>query len=65
MIKINNYPQLKLIAWNYHLKYINEKDALDLYERNWRFVDEKTLTVTEKNLIDQLAHDYGNGVLLV
>lgn len=44
MIKIAQYPQLKLITWNIHCEEIDEKTSLDLYERNWRLIDEPTLT---------------------
>ncbi len=49
MIKIKDYPQLKLIAWNFHVNKITEYEALDLYELNWRF-DESTLTINERIL---------------
>ena len=65
MIKLIDYPQLKLIAWNLHVEEITEQEALGLYELNWRFIDQNTLTLIESNLIDRLIHDYGNGVLNV
>lgn len=65
MIKINDYPQLKLISWNIHADNINEQDALDLYELNWRYVDQENLTTAESNLIQRLVTQNGNGVLNV
>lgn len=65
MIKIAQYPQLKLIAWNRHNEFINEAEALQLYEVNWRFIDQKTISTQEENLINRLVRDYGNGVLYV
>lgn len=65
MIKIDDYPQLKLVAWNRHNEFIEEAEALELYEVNWRFIDQKSLTNNEQNLIDKLVKDYGNGVLHV
>jgi hypothetical protein len=35
-----------------------------LYERNWRFVDQKRLTEREKLLIQNLSDEFGHGVLL-
>lgn len=65
-IHIADYPQLKLIAWNrFHVDFIEGDEALALYERNWRYVDQGALTVHEKQLIDQLVAQYGNGVLHV
>lgn len=65
-IRISDYPQLKLIAWNRREdEWLAEEDALALYERNWRHVDQRALTVEERALIDRLVRDYGNGVLHV
>lgn len=61
---IGNYPQLCLIAWNRdHNDTITGEEALNLYERNWRLVDEKALLL--RDLIERLTRDYGHGVLLV
>ena len=39
-IRIAEYPQLKLIAWNRNDKdLIEEEEALAVYERNWHYVD--------------------------
>jgi len=66
MIKLSDYPQLTLIAWNRHQEsFISEEEALALYEANWRWIDEKTLTTRERKLIDQLVKNDGNGVLNV
>ncbi|MBL8205287.1 MAG: hypothetical protein JNM09_13715 [Blastocatellia bacterium] len=66
MIKLSDYPQLSLIAWNRHQEsFISEEEALALYEANWRWIDEKTLTTRERKLIDQLVKNDGNGVLNV
>ncbi len=65
MIKIDNYPQLKLIAWNRHTKDITEEEALSLYETNWRFVDQDNLTSDEQKLINRLIYEYGKGFLHV
>lgn len=65
-IHIKDYPQLTLIAWNRReCGWIEEREALALYERNWRFVDQGTLTDGERDLIDRLVQQYGNGVLNV
>lgn len=65
LIPIKEYPQLRLLCWNRpHISKINGNDALFLYERNWRFIDTKTLTHKEKNLLNKLVKKYGNGVLL-
>lgn len=65
MIKINQYPQLKLIAWNRHNEFIDDAEALELYEVNWRFIDQENLSSQEQSLINMLVNKYGNGVLHV
>lgn len=66
MIKISDYPQLSFIAWNRRKDIlVTEKEALSLYEANWRWVDEKKLTLEEKQLIEMLVQKVGSGVLNV
>jgi hypothetical protein len=66
MIKLSNYPQLSLIAWNRHNdSFVTEKEALALYEANWRWIEEDKLTEQELNLIEELVKKVGNGRLLV
>ena len=65
-VRIAEYPQLKLIAWNRtHDEFIAEDEALALYERNWCYVDRAQLTAKEQQLIDRLVIEYGNGVFHV
>lgn len=65
-IRIADYPQLKLIAWNRRADAtLDEKEALALYERNWRHVEESALEAKERILIDRLVKTIGKGVLLV
>lgn len=65
LIKIDDYPQLSVIAWNRALREINGDEALALYERNWCHVDTGGLTPAEAALIERLKHQYGNGILNV
>jgi hypothetical protein len=44
---------------------ISPRDALNIYERNWRFIDLKSLTREEQTLIEQLKETIGKGYLLV
>lgn len=65
-IRISDYPQLGLLCWP--LAAIDElapKDALSIYERNWRHVDQQSLDEHEHALIRNLVERYGNGALLV
>lgn len=66
MIQIADFPELRLLAWNRpEGAMLDEREALALYEANWRFVDQCRLTERELMLIDRLKNEYGNGVLNV
>ncbi len=65
-VQLANYPQLRLLAWNRAADaWVEEADALALYEREWRHVDQQALTPDERAFIDHLAQAYGSGVLHV
>lgn len=66
LIEIDRYPELKLLGWQRKgQRFIDERDALALYEANWRFVDAEHLIPREAALIRQLADRHGFGVLNV
>lgn len=61
-----DFPELRRIAWNLRLDtQLSGKEALALYERNWHFVDQAHLTPEERDLIDRLVKEFGNGLLHV
>lgn len=65
-VRLADFPQLRLIAWNRQEElFVDETEALALYERNWRFVDQTALEPRERDLIDQLVKLHGNGALNV
>jgi hypothetical protein len=65
-LRVADYPQLRLIAWNRREDdLVDEDEALALYERNWRYVDQHALSQDERQLIDRLVRQYGHGVLNV
>lgn len=65
-IRLNDYPQLKKLAWQLPgVTELTPREALDLYERNWRHVDRASLSPKELALIDALATALGGGRLLV
>ncbi len=65
-IPIDQYPQLKLIAWSMPgIQEIDPQSALGLYERNWRYVDQAAITPQEQDLLNRLVKEYGNGCLFV
>lgn len=60
-IRLENYPQLKQLAWQVHgVDSLTPDEALGIYHRNWRHVDTKTLLPKEKALIDALRLAFGN-----
>jgi hypothetical protein len=66
MLAIADYPQLKMLAWNRPGNpMIAERDALGLYEANWRFVEPDKMDERERRLLDQLVRQFGRGVLNV
>lgn len=65
-IAVARYPQLRLIAWNRaDDAVITPDEAFNLYERNWRHVDQSRLSDQEQQLIDHLTRTVGQGHLLV
>lgn len=66
-IRIGDYAQLSLIAWNHRPNdVLTDAEVLDLYERNWRHVDLSALSADEGALIEGLARAAGHeGRLLV
>jgi len=63
VIRVDDYPMLKQIAWNRTDEYLPARDAFGLYERNWRFIDPAALTAEERRLIGELKDRFGGGIL--
>jgi transcriptional regulator with XRE-family HTH domain len=54
-IRIADYPWLKELAWQVHgLQELTPREALGIYERNWRHLDPATLSAPERELVDAL-----------
>lgn len=65
-IRLGDYPQLKKLAWQLQgVGEIAPREALQLYERNWRHVDRAALTEAEAALVALLSRELGGGRLLV
>jgi hypothetical protein len=65
-LRLADFPQLRLIAWNRHAEdELEEAEAFALYEARWRHVDEATLTDRERELIKRLTVTFGAGLLNV
>jgi hypothetical protein len=65
LIPIADYPGLRSIMWSRRDARIPAREAFQLYERNWRFIDAARLSAAERALIDRLVARYGGGLLLV
>ncbi len=65
-VRLDAYPQLKRLAWQLHgVAEVSPADALSLYERNWRHVDQAQLEPAERELVQALMEQLGGGRLLV
>ena len=61
-IRLEDYPQLKLLAWQVHgVESLTPMEALGFYKRNQRHMDEKNLLPHERALIDSLSFALDNG----
>lgn len=61
-IRLKEYPQLNQLAWQAHgADTLSPIEAWDIYERNWRHLDEQALTEHERQLIDALRLAFAGG----
>jgi len=60
-IPLQNYPQLKQLAWQVQgSNELKPAEALGIYERNWRHMDVAALEPQERHLIDALRLAFGD-----
>lgn len=65
MIKVADYPALKMLLWYYHAPEIKEEHAFYYYERDLaKWFDKHEISEAEMKLINELSARYGNGVSL-
>ena len=65
-IRLADYPELQRLAWQLQgVKDLSPTEALSLYERNWRHIDQARLQAHERALVQALAASLGGGRLLV
>jgi transcriptional regulator with XRE-family HTH domain len=65
-LRLADLPALRHLAWQLDpATELTPKQALDLYERNWRHLDTAAMTPHERTLLDRLVHSVGGGRLLV
>lgn len=62
-VRLDDYPQLRELAWQVHgASELTPREALDIYERNWRHIDAGQLSEEEKDLVDALRQALGKDV---
>ena len=65
-IHLADYPQLERLAWQFQgARAVTPAEALGLYERNWRHIEQGALAPHERALIQQLVASLGGSRLLV
>lgn len=65
-VRVGDFPQLQAIAWQLRAETeLTGEEALQLYERNWRHVDQDAMSDAERALVRQLADAHSKGVPLV
>lgn len=65
-IPLADHPQLARLAWQYQgTTEVTPEEALNLYERNWRHIDQAELAPHERALIQSLVARLGGRRLLV
>lgn len=63
-IHLADYPALKQLAWQVQgVDALTPREALGIYERNWRHLDEAALLPRERQLIDALRLALGDAVV--
>ena len=60
-IRLDDYPQLRELAWQVGdgAEILSPREALGLYERNWRHVRPDSLEPRERALLDALRRTFG------
>ena len=66
VVRLADFAQLRRLAWQLgDATELTPREALDLYERNWRHVDPDRMEDKERSLVNTLARELGGGRLLV
>jgi len=65
-VRLAEFPQLKGLAWQRHdVDELSPADVLNLYERNWRHIDQARMEPAERALLQALVDRLAGGRLLV
>lgn len=59
-VRLADYPELKKLAWHVHgTDVLSAREAMDIYERNQRHLDEDAMTPEEARLLVALRIAFG------
>ena len=59
-IRLEQFPKLKELAWQVHgTDELTPREALGIYQRNWRHIDLPTLSEDEQDLVEALRAGLG------
>lgn len=60
----SDFPALNQLLWDTKLESLSPEFAFLMYEKRWRYIDQKQLRVKERMLIEQLIQHVGKGLFL-
>ena len=63
IVDVRDYPTLKLLCWNRSQPLLTRKEAFQVYEGNWRHVQEHNMDRKELDLLATLKMELGRGVI--
>ncbi len=64
-VRISAYPKLKELAWQIQgAEELTPREALGIYERNWRHLDPAALSKEERDLVDALRQGFGGDTVV-
>ena len=64
IVRVAEFPMLRDLIWTGRRReLLPAREAFDIYERNWRFVNPSELDQNEKGLVERLCRQFGGGFL--
>ena len=61
---VDNFEYLRLFSWGFSDRHVSRKVAFRMYEANWWFLNFDRMAPEERDLIDALKRECGNGLVL-
>ena len=63
IVDVRDYPILNLLCWNRNQLFLTREKSFQIYEGNWRHVDEGKMDQGELDLLMALKNEFGRGVI--